>query len=218
MFLQWAHSFCSIHRCFLLKLPGCTCMYVSIRRTFRLYDAVCTRKHVYTYLSIPTHGSHFSSVKHNVGKNRPQTIQTSELWFLSKTSGVAPTPGARGALSSALCLGIPRDRPPHNAATPKIGNSRKRNPVFSFKDMHYPSVLTIFVVTNKVTNFLPKLLDTLLFSMEKNWISIFWIPYFRVLSTMLAARSGTNSPQRRLNLKSSAQHWVHQQIIKKIIK
>ncbi len=36
----------------------------------------------------------------------------------------------------------------------------------------------IFVITYRVTNFLPKLVDMLLFSTEKNWISIFGFPLF----------------------------------------
>ncbi len=39
----------------------------------------------------------------------------------------------------------------------------------------------IFVVTYRVTNFLPKLVDLLLFSAEKTKFPFFEIPYFRVL-------------------------------------
>ena len=55
---------------------------------------------------------------------------------------------------------------------------------FSIKDMHCGWVWTFFVVTYRVTNFLPKLVHRLFiyfilfFSMEKNWISMFWIPLF----------------------------------------
>ena len=59
---------------------------------------------------------------------------------------------------------------------PKIRTWKKLNSVFSVKDMHYWQV--IFVVTYRVTNFLPKLVDMLLFSVKKNWISIFWNPLF----------------------------------------
>ncbi len=46
---------------------------------------------------------------------------------------------------------------------PKIGNLKNGNSFFSVKDMSFD----IFVVTFTVTNFLPKLVDMLLFSMEK---------------------------------------------------
>ena len=36
----------------------------------------------------------------------------------------------------------------------------------------------IFVVTYRVTNFVPKLVNMLLFSTKKNWISIFGFPLF----------------------------------------
>ncbi len=39
----------------------------------------------------------------------------------------------------------------------------------------------IFVVTCRVTNFLPKLVDMLLFSMEKAEFPFFEFPFFRVL-------------------------------------
>ncbi len=54
----------------------------------------------------------------------------------------------------------------------KIGNSKNGNSVFSIKDMHCQPVLAY-----RVTNFLPKLVD-MLFSMEKNRISIFGFPLF----------------------------------------
>ncbi len=41
----------------------------------------------------------------------------------------------------------------------------------------------IFMVTYRVTNFLPKLIDLLLFSVEKTEFPFFEIPYFRVLPT-----------------------------------
>ena len=49
--------------------------------------------------------------------------------------------------------------------------------------MHCRQVLTFFVVTYRVTNFLSKLLDMLLFSAEKTEFPFFEIPYFRVLPT-----------------------------------
>ena len=60
----------------------------------------------------------------------------------------------------------------------------------------------IFVVTYRVTKFLPKLMDMLLFSMEKNWISIFCFPYFPVLPGC------TRSHARMLSeLKSFSSSW-----------
>ena len=59
-----------------------------------------------------------------------------------------------------------------------IGKSKKKKLSF-FRQRHTLSMsFNIFVVTYRMTNFLPKLFDRLLFSMEKNWISIFDFPIF----------------------------------------
>ncbi len=48
-----------------------------------------------------------------------------------------------------------------------------------FRQRHTLSTsFDIFVITYRVTNFLPKLVHMLLFSAEKNWISIFGFPLF----------------------------------------
>ncbi len=52
----------------------------------------------------------------------------------------------------------------------------------------------IFVVTFRVTNFFPKLVHMLLFSLEKNWISIFWIPLF----SGIAIEKPLHRPAQRL--------------------
>ena len=55
----------------------------------------------------------------------------------------------------------------------------KKNEIQFFSQRH--ALLTsfdIFVVTYRVTNFLPKLIHMLLFSAGKNWISIFLNPLF----------------------------------------
>ena len=68
---------------------------------------------------------------------------------------------------------------------PKIGESKK----FSFfRQRHALSrCFNIFVVTYRVTNFLPKLVDMLLFSTEKTDCHFFSFPYFRVLPSVSAA-------------------------------
>ena len=54
----------------------------------------------------------------------------------------------------------------------KIGKWKNWNSVFSVKDMHCRQVLTFFLQSD---NFLPKLIDILLFSTKKEtWISILW--------------------------------------------
>ncbi len=62
---------------------------------------------------------------------------------------------------------------------PKIGKWKKNEIQFFLsktcivnKFWHFCSHLY------RVTNLLPKLIDMLLFSAEKNWISIFWVPLF----------------------------------------
>ncbi len=64
------------------------------------------------------------------------------------------------------------------AAIPKIGTRKKWNSFFSHQRHALSASFDIFVVTYRVTNFLPKLVNMLLFSAEKNWISIFWNPLF----------------------------------------
>ncbi len=65
--------------------------------------------------------------------------------------------------------------------TGKKGNSKNWNSVFSIKHMHCRWVL-IFVLTYRVTNFLPKLVDMLLFSAgKKTEFPFFVFPYFPVL-------------------------------------
>ncbi len=64
-----------------------------------------------------------------------------------------------------------------------MGNARKegiQNIRRNFRQRHALSMsFNIFVITHRVTNFLPKLMDMLLFSTgKKNWISIFLIPLF----------------------------------------
>ncbi len=62
----------------------------------------------------------------------------------------------------------------------KIGKSKKMEIQF-FHQRH--ELLTSFdkFVTYRVTNFLPKLLDMLLFSMEKNEVPFLVFPYFLVM-------------------------------------
>ena len=57
----------------------------------------------------------------------------------------------------------------------------------------------IFVVTYRVTNFLPKLVHMLLFSAEKTEFPFFEFPYFRVLP-MKFAKKEDNEPKRRFSL------------------
>ena len=66
----------------------------------------------------------------------------------------------------------------------KIGNSKNENSVFFHQRHAFSTSFNIFVVTYRVTNFLPKLVDMLLFfifSAEKTEFSFFVFPYFRVL-------------------------------------
>ncbi len=63
----------------------------------------------------------------------------------------------------------------------KIGKGKKWNSVFSCQRHALSTSFDICVVTYRVTNFLPKLVDMLLFSTEKTDFSIFGFPYFRVL-------------------------------------
>ncbi len=63
----------------------------------------------------------------------------------------------------------------------KIETWKKWNSVFCLKDLHCRQVVTFFVVTYRVTNFLPKLHQYAIIFCGKNCISIFEIPYFRVL-------------------------------------
>ena len=67
----------------------------------------------------------------------------------------------------------------------KIGNSKSGNSVFSIKDVHCPLSFDIFVVTYRVTNFLPKLVDILLFSTEKTEFPVLVFPYFGFCRTSL---------------------------------
>ena len=64
----------------------------------------------------------------------------------------------------------------------KIGKSKNGNSVF-FHQRHTGTLsmsFNIFVVTCRVTNFLPKLMDMLLFSVEKTEFPFLVFPYFRV--------------------------------------
>ena len=60
----------------------------------------------------------------------------------------------------------------------KIGKSKNWNSVFFRQRGALSTSFDIFVVTYRGTNFLPKLVNMLLFSMGKNWISIFGFPLF----------------------------------------
>ncbi len=65
---------------------------------------------------------------------------------------------------------------------PKIGNLKQNgNSVFSIKDMHCRTSFDIFIVTYRVTNFLPKLINMLLFSTEKKLNLHVLISLFRVV-------------------------------------
>ncbi len=66
----------------------------------------------------------------------------------------------------------------HQYISPKIGKWKKYENQFFPSKTASSTRFDIFVVTYRVTNFLPKLVDILLFSAQKNWISIFWIPLF----------------------------------------
>ena len=74
-----------------------------------------------------------------------------------------------------------------NRQYPNIGTWKKMK--FSFFGQRHAlsTSFDIFVVTY-VTNFLPKLVDMLIFSAEKTEFPFFEIPYFRVLPTNLAWR------------------------------
>ncbi len=63
----------------------------------------------------------------------------------------------------------------------KIGNSKNENSVFFHQRHAFSTSFNIFVVTYRVTNFLPKLVDMLLFSMEKTEFPFLVFPYFRVM-------------------------------------
>ncbi len=63
-------------------------------------------------------------------------------------------------------------------AIPEKRDMKKKILVFTVKDIHCWPVLTFYGHQKKRANFLPKLIDMLLFSTEKNWISIFFIPLF----------------------------------------
>ena len=65
--------------------------------------------------------------------------------------------------------------------TRKEGHGKKWNSVFWSKTCIVDKFWPVFVVTYRVTNFLPKLLNMLLFSAEKTEFPFFEIPYFRVL-------------------------------------
>ena len=63
----------------------------------------------------------------------------------------------------------------------KIGNSKNGNSFF-FHQWHALSTsFDIFIVTYRVTNFLPKLIDMLLFSTEKPEFPFLVFPYFQVM-------------------------------------
>ncbi len=64
---------------------------------------------------------------------------------------------------------------------PKIRENKKWKFSFFCQRQALSTSFNIFVVTYSVTNFLPKLVDMLLFSVKKNWISFFPFPYFSVL-------------------------------------
>ncbi len=63
----------------------------------------------------------------------------------------------------------------------KIGKWKKWNSVFFCQRHVLSTSFDIFVVTYRVTNFVPKLVNMLLFSVEKTEFPFFEIPYFRVL-------------------------------------
>ena len=64
----------------------------------------------------------------------------------------------------------------------KIGNSKNGNSVFLCQRHALLTSFDIFVVTYRVTNFLPKLVDMLLFSTEKKTEFPFLVfPYFPVM-------------------------------------
>ena len=70
-----------------------------------------------------------------------------------------------------------------NRLNRKIREIKKWKFSFFLKDMHCWGVLTyIFVVTYRVTNFLPKLMDMLLFSGEKTEFPFLVFPYFRIVT------------------------------------
>ena len=64
----------------------------------------------------------------------------------------------------------------------KIGNSKNRNFFFHQRHALWMS-FNIFVVTYRVTNFLPKLVNMLLFSVKKTEFPFLVSPYFRLLPT-----------------------------------
>ena len=72
--------------------------------------------------------------------------------------------------------------------------------------MHCGQDLTVFVVTYRVTNFLPKLIDMLLFS-RKNWISIFIIPLFSGIARKKRNYSQTDDPHMSQHSSTYGQ-WV----------
>ena len=86
-------------------------------------------------------------------------------------------------LQAVSCFGNDKELVTKCSTTPTPAIPEKReNKKWKFSFFHQRHALLmnfdIFVVTYRVTNFLPKLVNMPLFSAEKNWISIFCFPLF----------------------------------------
>ena len=99
-------------------------------------------------------------------------------WIWSQILNLDLWGKSSGFLTSRVKLGVPGPE----AAIPENREMNKMKFSF-FSSKHALSTsFNIFVVTN----FLPKLVDILLLSTEKNWISIFWIPLFLGIASFQA--------------------------------
>ena len=92
----------------------------------------------------------------------------------------------------------------------KIGKSK----TWKFSFFHQRHTLwtsfDIFVVTYRVTNFLPKLIDMLLFSME-NWISIFGFPLFSGYARFVRVQNNADLSLSKLKSQSKVcWRWLWQ--------
>ena len=84
-------------------------------------------------------------------------------------------------------------------ATPENREIKKMKFSFFHQRHELSTSFDIFVVTYRVTKFLLKLIDTLLFSLEKSEFLFFWIPLFSGIAEVVDQRSC-----------SSLKNWKHQ--------
>ncbi len=122
----------------------------------------------------------------------------------------------------------------HKTAIPDNREFQKWKLSF-FRQRHTLSTsFNIFVITYRVTNFLPKLIDMQLFSTEKNWISIFGFPLFSgyapktqwvlvytcqkvlVNDTLIIHDTGTNEGMTSINIVEKLSILAHYNPIKDV--